>query len=201
MNRSHYSTKRLTFLLLCFDTVMMPSYNNHRFTGIFFVSYMILVFFLLMNMVLGSVVEHYDLVMQNRKKKKDDMLHLDLARAFELMDPDGTGVVTQDTIIALFVILNADFLDIRKISADETMKLFSALDTDHSNTINADEFQEFGKAFADLAAEPDYTTMVQKRFPELYASDDWKQLSAFVRSKKFEYIIDLYVRITGELCH
>ncbi|CAJ1945081.1 unnamed protein product [Cylindrotheca closterium] len=173
-----------------YPDVMMPSYNKSRFSGIYFVSFMVIVFFLLMNMVLGSVVEHYDLVMENRKKKMDQMLHQDLARAFELMDPNGTGVVTQDTILALFVILNADFLDIRRLSDEETVKLFNSLDVDHSNEINAEEFQEFGKAFAALAAEPDYTTMVQKRFPEIYASDEWQKVSAFVRSRKFEMIIE-----------
>lgn len=174
---------------------MMPSYNNHRLSGIFFVSYMVIVFFLLMNMVLGSVVEHHDLVMESRKKKKEDMLHKNLIRAFELMDQDRTGEITQDTIIALFVVLNADFLDVRELSIDETKKLFSALDTDNSNVISVDEFQAFGKAFAGLAAEPDYTTMMETRFPEVYASEKWKQLSDFVRSRKFEFIIERYVRI------
>ena len=175
---------------------MMPSYNNHRLSGIFFVSYMVIVFFLLMNMVLGSVVEHYDLVMENRKKKKEEMLQKNLSRAFELMDPDNTGEITQDTIVALFVVLNADFLEIRELSSEETSELFSALDTDKTNSINADEFQAFGKAFAGLAGEPDYTTMVQKRFPEVYESDRWQQLSSFVRSRKFEHIVEAYVRAT-----
>lgn len=179
---------------------MMPSYNNHRLSGVFFVSYMVIVFFLLMNMVLGSVVEHYDLVMENRKKKKEEMLHKNLTRAFELMDEDGTGEITQDTILALFVVLNADFPDVRELSREETVKLFTALDVDKSNVVNVEEFQEFGKAFAGLAAEPDYRTMVQKRFPQLYASETWQKLSAFVRSRKFEFLIESYVKISGLLC-
>ena len=38
--------------------------------------------------------------------------------------------------------------------------------------------------------------MIQKRFPEVYESDRWKQISEFVRSRNFEYLIEAYVRIS-----
>lgn len=173
------------------SAVMMPSYNDHRFSGFFFVSFMVLSFFLFMNMVLGSVVDSYDTAMENRKVAEETLTRSNLARAFELMDPLGTGQVDQETIMALFVVLNEDFPEIRRLSQEEAMKLFASLDTDESATITAEEFQEFGDAMKKLANEPDYTTLVQIRFPEFYESEKYQQLVSFVHSLAFERTIDL----------
>jgi Ion transport protein len=48
-------------LWICITTanypdVMMPSYNDNRLSGIFFVSFMIISFFYLMNLILAGVV-------------------------------------------------------------------------------------------------------------------------------------------------
>lgn len=39
-----------------YPDVMMPSYNDSRLSAIFFVSFMIITFFFLMNLILASVV-------------------------------------------------------------------------------------------------------------------------------------------------
>jgi hypothetical protein len=173
---------------------MMPSYNSHRFSGFFFLSFMVLSFFLLMNMVLGSVVDGYDTAMENRKEAHEALLRKNLSRAFELMDPNGSGGVDQETIMALFVVLNEDFPEIRRLSEEETVKLFASLDTDESASINAEEFQKFGDAMKKLANEPDYTTFVHAKFPDFYGSTKYQQLIALVHSTAFERIIDGYVQ-------
>jgi len=136
-------------------------------------------------------VEHYDLVMEDRKKKFEERLRNNLSRAFELMERPDTEHVDQETIIALFVVLNNDFPEIKRFSDDATMQLFSTLDTDKSASIDEDEFQQFGKAFNAFATEPDYTTLIQKRFPAIYEHHRFKQLEELVRSPKFERYIDL----------
>lgn len=42
-----------------YPDVMMPSYNNNRLSALFFVTFMIVSFFYLMNLVLAAVVNAY----------------------------------------------------------------------------------------------------------------------------------------------
>eukprot|EP00980_Cylindrotheca_fusiformis_P019093 scaffold6440_cov124-Cylindrotheca_fusiformis.AAC.7 len=142
-------------------------------------------------MVLGSVVDSYDEAMANQKEDEEKLLHRNLSRAFELMDPIRTGGVDQETIMALFVVLNEDFPEIRRLSEVETARLFRSLDTDESDNLTAEEFQDFGNAMKQLATEPDYTTFVQARFPDFYESAKYQQLVSFVRSYAFERTIDV----------
>lgn len=128
-----------------YPDVMMPSYNSNRLSGLFFVSYMIITFFLLMNLILASVVNAYDEAIERRKETRREIALESLTNAFGFMDPNNTGRVDRDTIMALFLILNEDFPEIRKLSNDETKLLFGFLDKDGSSTITLDEFQDFGR--------------------------------------------------------
>ena len=127
-----------------YPDVMMPSYNKNRLSGLFFVSYMIITFFLLMNLILASVVNAYDEAIQRRKETRKEVALESLTKAFHLMDPDITGRVDRYTIMALFLILNEDFPEIRTLSDDETKLVFGFLDKDGSSTITLEEFQDFG---------------------------------------------------------
>lgn len=127
-----------------YPDVMMPSYNNNRLSGIFFISYMLITFFLIMNLVLASVVNAYDETIETRKKLRKEVALESLTEAFHLMDPRNTGRVTRDHIMALFVVLNEDFPEIRELSEEETKLLFGFLDRDGSSLITLEEFQDFG---------------------------------------------------------
>ncbi len=127
-----------------YPDVMMPSYNNNRLSGIFFVSYMVITFFLLMNLILASVVNAYDEAIERRKKVRKEIALESLTQAFYLMDSRNKGYVDRDTIMALFLILNEDYPEIRQLSDDETKLLFGFLDKDGSSQISLEEFQDFG---------------------------------------------------------
>lgn len=127
-----------------YPDVMMPSYNDNRLSGIFFVSYMVISFFLLMNLILASVVNAYDEAIQQRKKLHQENALENLTRAFYLMDPHHTGRIDRTTIMALFLILNEDYPEIRRLSDDETKLLFAFLDKSGTSDISLEEFQDFG---------------------------------------------------------
>jgi two pore calcium channel protein len=174
-----------------YPDVMMPSYNDNRLSGLFFVSYMIITFFLLMNLILAGVVNAYDEAIGGRKQARKEIAHHSLTKAFHLMDPENTGRVDRDTIMALFLILNEDFPEIRHLSNDETKLLFGFLDKDGSSLITLDEFQDFGSVLLlEFTKASDYHTLVQHYFPKIFESRWFKQLCFAVHSTYFEYTVD-----------
>lgn len=183
-----------------YPDVMMPSYNNNRLSAIFFVSYMIISFFLLMNLILAGVVNAYDEAINGRKQARKEIAHESLTKAFHLMDPNNTGRVGQHTIMALFLILNEDYPEIRRLSEDETKLLFGFLDKDGSSTITLDEFQDFGSVLLlEFTKESDYHTFIQRYFPKTYESAWYQQLCTAIRSTYFEYTLDCILLLNAVL--
>lgn len=108
------------------------------------------------------------------------------------MDPNDTGRVSQEAIMAVFYILNEDFPEIRRLSKDERNLIFGFLDKDGSSTITLDEFLDFGNVLLlEFTKETDYLTFVQKYLPKVYHSCGWQALCTFVHSTDFEYCIDI----------
>lgn len=152
-----------------YPDVMMPAYNQNRLAAIYFVAFMIITFFFLMNVILASVVNAYDNELDRRKIAAKKMSQQDLKKAFELMQHNGE--IDRETVMALFMILNDDFPDIPIIPRDEAKLLFALLDKDGSNKISEEEFMNFTNVLlvefdrADL-----YETFIQRRFPAIYNS-------------------------------
>jgi len=145
-----------------YPDVMMPSYNNNRLSALFFVSYMAISFFLIMNLILASVVNAYDGTIGRRKQVRSDIAQESLTQAFELMDTNKVGYIDRKSIMALFLVLNEDFPEIRRLSEDETKLLFGFLDKDGSSRITLEEFQDFGNVLLlEFTSEAAYETMVQ----------------------------------------
>ena len=108
------------------------------------------------------------------------------------MDEDKSGRIDRETIMALFLILNQDFPEIRTLSNEETMILFGFLDQDGSSTITLDEFLEFGNVLLlEFIKASDYTTYVEQNYPDLFKSRPYQAFSSIVRSEGFEYAIDV----------
>ena len=107
-------------LWICITTanypdVMMPSYNENRLAGLYFVSFMVVSFFFIMNLILASVVNAYDSVMAERKRSRKEIASRNLTEAFKLMDPTNVGHIDRETIMALLFILNEDFPEFRTL--------------------------------------------------------------------------------------
>ncbi|KAG7339291.1 ion transport protein [Nitzschia inconspicua] len=107
------------------------------------------------------------------------------------MDPDKTGRVSRDAIMAVFYILNEDFPEIRRLSKEEGNLIFGFLDKDGSSTITLEEFLEFGNVLLlEFTKESDYETLVERHFPQIFRSRSWQSLCMFVHSAIFEYCTD-----------
>jgi len=69
------------------------------------------------------------------KACRERISHHNLQQAYQLLDPNQTGLFSRETMMAVFCILNKDFSGFSRISADDTELLFAALDKDGSSTI------------------------------------------------------------------
>ena len=175
-----------------YPDVIMPSYNENRLSAIFFVSFMIISFFFLMNLILATVVNEYDAAIEDRRKSRKALADRNLTRAFQLMDPKKTGRIGRETIMALFIILNDDFPEFRTLSKDETNILFGFLDKDGSSTITLDEFMDFGNVLLlEFTKASAYATFVEKHFPKLFKSNGYVMFCKAVRSVYFETAVDI----------
>jgi two pore calcium channel protein len=170
---------------------MMPIYNENRWAALYFVSFMVVTFFFLMNIILASVVNEYDTAVKNRQKEHVQASTDKLKKAYQLMDSHDTGRIDQETVMALFWILNEDFPEFRTLSEDDTKLLFAILDKDGSSTITEDEFMDFGNVLLlEFTKESDYHTFVEVHFPNFFRSAGYQRFCRIVKSNMFEHGID-----------
>eukprot|EP00538_Stauroneis_constricta_P004156 CAMPEP_0119569620 /NCGR_PEP_ID=MMETSP1352-20130426/42192_1 /TAXON_ID=265584 /ORGANISM="Stauroneis constricta, Strain CCMP1120" /LENGTH=871 /DNA_ID=CAMNT_0007619201 /DNA_START=149 /DNA_END=2764 /DNA_ORIENTATION=+ len=175
-----------------YPDVMMTAYNESRLSSIFFVSFMILSLFFIMNLILASVVNAYDSAITFRKKNRQKHTIGNLTRAFQLMDYKEEGEIDSETIMAVFYVLNNDFPDFRYVPDEETKILFGVLDKDGSSKISLDEFLDFGNVLLiQLVKASDYATIVELYMPETFASEWYQQFSKFVKSRAFDWAVDV----------
>jgi hypothetical protein len=86
-----------------YPDVMMPSYNQHRFIALYFVSYMLVSFFYLMNLLLAVACNSYDDSITARTKYRKDLSKELLTKAFELLDHEKKGSISRSTIMNVMV--------------------------------------------------------------------------------------------------
>lgn len=107
-------------LWICITTanypdVMMPAYNKNRLATLYFIFFMVINFFFMMNVVLASVVNAYDNDLEERKAKLARVTARNLNNAFDLLDSDKTGKIDRHTVMGVFYILNVDFPEIKYV--------------------------------------------------------------------------------------
>jgi hypothetical protein len=174
-----------------YPDVMMPSYNENRWSALYFLSFMVITFFFLMNLILAAVVDEHERAEIERTQQHQKDATVNLKGAYELMDYADTGRIDRDTILALFTILNTDFPEFRTLTDDDTKLLFAILDKDGSSTITEDEFMDFGNVLLlEFVKTSEYATLVELHFPVFFRSQGYQRFCRMVRSNMFEYAID-----------
>lgn len=167
-------------LWICITTanypdVMMPSYNQNRFAGIYFVVFMIVSFFFFSNLILASIVNSYDDEMKQRKDNRKSYEEAKLTEAFQIMAKGDKSTIDRATIMTLFRILNKDFPEFRHISSRDAKLLYAILDRDGSSMINLHEFLDFGSVLLlEFFHENEFATFVQRNFPKLYKTPGYQ---------------------------
>mmetsp|Transcript_36993 Transcript_36993/g.41654 ORF Transcript_36993/g.41654 Transcript_36993/m.41654 type:complete len:840 (-) Transcript_36993:136-2655(-) len=176
-----------------YPDVMMPSYNENRFvSSIYFISFMTISFFYLMNLILAVTVNSYDESIAERKISRQELSKDLLTKAFKSLDHDNDGSISRESVMAVMLILNQDVPEIRKLSENERSIIFAFLDRDGSSDISLDEFMDFGNVLLlDFEKESDYATFVEIHFPRVNQSNWYQGLCKVVKSTGFEYAVDV----------
>jgi Ion transport protein len=142
--------------------------------------------------------QRYDEDIEARKQSRKALSKDLLTRAFEVMDQNKTGRIGHESIMALFLILNDDYPEIRTLSEEETLIIFGFLDKDGTRTITYDEFLEFGNVLLlEFTKESDYATFVEVRFPRIYTTKWYQRLCSIIRSTAFEYATDFVLLLNA----
>ena len=68
-----------------YPDVMMPGYNDNRWVAIYFVSFMVITFFFLMNIILAAVVNEYDSNVDERRTRQAEYARTCLQKAYRLL--------------------------------------------------------------------------------------------------------------------
>lgn len=181
-----------------YPDLMMPVYNKNRLSTLYFVIFMLVTFFFLMNVILASVVNAYDNELERRRDERSKLMDQKLGSAFELMDRNSTGTIDRETVMALMLIMNEDFHEFRTIPPDEAKLLFAILDKDGSNSISKDEFMDFANVllleFEKITVQ---MTLFQKLFPTIFHSSRFNAFRNFLESNTFEFTIDFILMLNA----
>uniref|UniRef100_A0A7S4S586 EF-hand domain-containing protein n=2 Tax=Ditylum brightwellii TaxID=49249 RepID=A0A7S4S586_9STRA len=190
-------------LWICITTanypdVMMPAYNQSRLVVFYFVSFMAVSFFFMMNVILASVVNSYNIQMCKRTTRLQAKSEDNLKEAFRQLDSNGIGGIDKKTMMALFLVLNEDCDDVRRIPQEKAELLFAILDKDGSSQIEEDEFMSFCDVllleFEEASA---YKTMIESCCPKMYTSSWFKNFRNAVKSDRFELVIDFILLLNA----
>jgi len=183
-------------LWICITTanypdVMMPSYNENRYTSLYFVSFMTVSFFYLMNLILAITVNSYDDDIAERKRNRSKLSKKLLKEAYAKLDPDNENAIGREAIMCVMLILNQDVPEIDWLSETDRSIFFAFLDRDGSSDVSLDEFLDFGHVLLlKLTKQSDYHTFVERHFPKVNDSNWYQALVTFAKSKHFEHSID-----------
>lgn len=171
---------------------MMPAYNTNSWVALYFVSFMMITYFFLMNLILAIIVEEYNVAETKRKETRELASETFLGRAYHLLDPNNIGHIDRDTVMAIFCILNEDFPEIRCLSEEDTTLLFALLDKDGSSLITRDEFMEFCEVLMlEFERETDYKGCFERYFPQFSNTNLYQRFAHLVRSDRFETFVDI----------
>jgi two pore calcium channel protein len=186
-----------------YPDVMMPGYTQNRFVALYFVSFMILTFFFLMNVILATVCNEYDTSVAEHRVESTKLSTTNLKKAFSLLmrhENESTSkdssmgsfdTIDRETVIDLLTILNNDFPEFRRLSQDDTHILFAILDRDGTSNISEQEFMNFGNVLMlELCKTSHYASSIEIYFPIIFHSHCWQHFRRCIMSPYFEYIID-----------
>ena len=169
----------------------MPAYNRNRWVALYFVSFMAIAFFFLMNLILAVIVNQYNEAATVRTNKRRDLSKDCLTKSFQLLDPHKQGWIDHDTAMELFRILNEDFPEFRHISEEQGNIMFGLLAQSHPSRISEKEFMELPNVLLlEFVRESDYSTWIERCYPDFFRGTRYQALCSLVKSDRFEYAID-----------
>ncbi|CAL4058715.1 unnamed protein product, partial [Meganyctiphanes norvegica] len=168
--------------------IMMPAFDQSPYYVIFFVVFLVVCYFIYMNIILAVIYNNYRKHLKNEVKKAVYSKRQQLGKAFDLLAIciDKKRVVTRSRFVQLMKYLNP-----QKNPLIYNV-LWIVLDSDESDVIDKGEFLKLSDLLnVEVTEVKDRATLFEKRFPRIYRSETSKFLIKIVKHKLFTLTFDL----------
>ena len=188
-----------------FPDVALPGYARCRWSMLFFIAYLLLCLFFLMNLLLATVYNVYQEEQDKAKEICEANRLENLSAAYDLLTQQPlsaphqgyttTGLVDPMTLRAVFAELN-QHRDVRYINDERSEFLLSSLDATASTQINFDGFQKICSMLQLDEKDDDDDDDDDGQNP--FSNDNFRsRLASFVASPVFEYGVDFLVLVNA----
>jgi Ion transport protein len=173
-----------------FPGVMMPSYNSSGWYTLFFVAYLLLTMFLLLNLLLAVVFVRYKRYMFSEVRKAVAKQTPMLAAAFDWLDERGTGAISRHVWRQLFAVLRPRY------SRAKVDLLFRILDEDNGGTISRAEFAQSIDLFSVHLRDRHYARVTVGRYcPRFFDSAPSRLLRTLALSRYLSLLVNAIVLV------
>jgi len=180
-----------------FPDVMMPAYKLYRSTFLFFLGFVTIGVFLLVNVVTAVVFNAFTKMKENFSKEKDQVKANSRKAAFKcLTDIDGDPDEIHTDLMKALMDELSNYHDVGHIGNLPLDTFLAKLDEDGSGTINFAEFEQVSevvkKTYTRHTPQPPFLV---RRWPSLETSNGWKILQSCVTTWD-RIIVDIILGIS-----
>jgi Ca2+-binding EF-hand superfamily protein/membrane protein implicated in regulation of membrane protease activity len=123
-------------------TPMMPAYNQNRLYCLYFIVYLVVGNWGLLNLTLGFIFTSFQIELQRIAEFKQDTKHANLTRAFHVLDTDKKGYLRSSEIelVIEYLYRNFEAHVIQSPSVDERLDLVADLASSRDGKVFLDDF-------------------------------------------------------------
>jgi two pore calcium channel protein len=125
-----------------FPDVMLPAYYESSFSVIFFIIYLILGLYFLLNTLLATIFTNYKKRLQARAIKREDNRLIYLEKYFNICDNDNRGYLNLKQAKSFFkIVLNLDYLE--EADRNSLKKIMKIVDPAKTNIVFKSTLMDF----------------------------------------------------------
>lgn len=117
-----------------FPDVMLPAYYESSYSVIFFITYLILGLYFLLNTLLATIFTNYKKRLQARAAKREDGRTIYLEKYFNICDNDNKGYLNLKQAKSFFkIVLNLDYSE--EADRNSLKKIMKIVDPERTNVV------------------------------------------------------------------
>lgn len=172
-----------------YPDIQMPTYSKHPIAGLFFVNFLVIVTFFLLNIFLAIVFLNYQ---NNMKRKVDSLRKLELralATAFVLLDPHNSGRITETSWTKMLLQLN-------KSVARHAHMMYRILQNPESGYIGVKEFAStIDMLNIEIRSHSNAKHILKRLCPWAYRGAFGRIVLRIAQSRIFRYTMDAIILV------
>ncbi|KAK8737311.1 hypothetical protein OTU49_004433, partial [Cherax quadricarinatus] len=174
--------------------IMMPAFDDSAYYVIFFVAFLVICFFIYMNIILAVIYNNYRKHLKNEVRKTVFSKRQQLSKAFEILaiKSEGQKVITRSRFVQLMKLLdskkNPAFINV----------MWIVLDCDGSDCLEKREFLKLADLLnVEVSEVVDRTTFIGHYLPSIYYSKPSRVLCRIVKHKLFQIFFDFLTLVNA----